>query len=461
MSTILVIDDEKSMRDFLAIMLKKEGYQVQLAENGRTGLNAINKNVFDVIISDIRLPDLDGLELLRQTKKISPDTDFILITAYASTETAVEAVKIGAADYIYKPFDIEEMKIIINRCISKKKLERENVYLKKTVERQFQFENIIGHSPKMQNIFDLIRKISNTNSTILITGESGTGKGILAKAIHYNSLRKDHSFISINCGAMPESLLESELFGHVKGSFTGAVHNKKGLFEVADKGTLLLDEIGETSQAMQVKLLQALQEKTIRPVGGTEEIAVDVRVIAATNQDLQRGVQEARFREDLYYRINVIPIKIPPLRERKEDTHPLAEGFLRKFAKEMNKNITRISPEAMKCLENYDWPGNVRELENAVERAIALEVSDVITVESLPEKVSRLPQRGEIDALRLPQDGIDLEGHIEQIRKEILIEALRRSKGVQKEAAKFVGMSFRSFRYYAKKYRLTKTMALR
>ncbi|HEY7162911.1 MAG TPA: sigma-54 dependent transcriptional regulator, partial [Acidobacteriota bacterium] len=344
MSTILVIDDEKSMRDFLAIMLKKEGYQVQLAENGKTGLNAINKNVFDVIISDIRLPDIDGLELLRQTKKISPDTDFILITAYASTETAVEAVKIGAADYIYKPFDIEEMKIIIHRCISKKKLERENVYLKKTVERQFQFENIIGHSPKMQNIFDLIRKISNTNSTILITGESGTGKGILAKAIHYNSLRKDHSFISINCGAMPESLLESELFGHVKGSFTGAVHNKKGLFEVADKGTLLLDEIGETSQGMQVKLLQALQEKTIRPVGGTEEIPVDVRVIAATNQDLQRAVQEGRFREDLFYRINVIPIKIPPLRERKEDAHPLAEGFLRKFAKEMNKNITRISP---------------------------------------------------------------------------------------------------------------------
>ncbi|HSE42257.1 MAG TPA: sigma-54 dependent transcriptional regulator, partial [Acidobacteriota bacterium] len=279
MSTILVIDDEKSMRDFLAIMLKKEGYQVTLAENGKTALNAINKNVFDVIISDIRLPDSDGLELLRQSKKISPDTDFILITAYASTETAVEAVKIGAADYIYKPFDIEEMKIIINRCISKKKLERENVYLKKSVERQFQFENIIGHSPKMQNIFDLIRKISNTNSTILITGESGTGKGILAKAIHYNSLRKDHSFISINCGAMPESLLESELFGHVKGSFTGAVHNKKGLFEVADKGTLLLDEIGETSQSMQVKLLQALQEKTIRPVGGTEEIPVDVRVI--------------------------------------------------------------------------------------------------------------------------------------------------------------------------------------
>ena len=248
MSTILVIDDEKSMRDFLAIMLKKEGYQVTLAENGKTALNAINKNVFDLIISDIRLPDSDGLELLRQSKKISPDTDFILITAYASTETAVEAVKIGAADYIYKPFDIEEMKIIIHRCFSKKKLERENVYLKKSVERQFQFENIIGHSPKMQNIFDLIRKISNTNSTILITGESGTGKGILAKAIHYNSLRKDNSFISINCGAMPESLLESELFGHVKGSFTGAVHNKKGLFEVADKGTLLLDEIGETSQ---------------------------------------------------------------------------------------------------------------------------------------------------------------------------------------------------------------------
>ena len=460
MSTILVIDDEKSMRDFLAIMLKKEGYQVQLAENGKTALTAISRNVFDVIISDIRLPDIDGLELLKHCKKVSPDTDFILITAYASTETAVEAVKMGAADYIYKPFDIDEMRIIIHRCISKKTLERENVYLKKTVERQFQFENILGHSPKMQNIFDLIRKISNTNSTILITGESGTGKTLVAKAIHYNSHRKDHSFISINCGAMPENLLESELFGHVKGAFTGAVQNKKGLFEAADKGTLLLDEIGEMTQSMQVKLLRALQEKSVRPVGGNDEIQVDVRVIAATNQDLQKAVAENKFREDLFYRVNVIPIRIPPLRDRKEDIHPLAEHFVKKYAQEMQKPIHRISVEAMNCLENYDWPGNVRELENAIERALALEMSDMIAVESLPEKITLLPQRGEITALKIPEHGIDLEAHIEQIRKEVLIEALRRSNGVQKEAAKFVGMSFRSFRYYAKKYNLTKTVAL-
>lgn len=461
MSTILVIDDEKSMRDFLAIMLKKEGYQVHLAENGKEALNAISKNVFDIVISDIRLPDTDGIEILKHSKRVSPDTDFILITAYASTETAVEAVKIGASDYIYKPFDVDELRIILNRCISKKKLERENVFLKKSVERQFQFDNIIGHSPKMKNIFDLIRKISNTNSTVLITGESGTGKELVAKAIHYNSLRKDHSFISINCGAMPEDLLESELFGHVKGAFTGAIQNKKGLFEVADKGTLLLDEIGEMSLTMQVKLLRALQERRIRPVGGTEESAIDVRIIAATNQNLQQFVEQTKFREDLYYRVNVIPIQIPPLRERKEDILTLADHFLKKYAIEMAKPITRISAEAMNYLESYDWPGNVRELENAIERAVALEVSDVVTSESLPEKVNHLPPRGDSKAFQFPDYGIDLEGHVEQIRKEFLIEALRRSKGVQKDAASLVGMSFRSFRYYAKKYNLSKAVALR
>ena len=460
MSTILVIDDEKSMRDFLAIMLKKEGYQVSLAEDGKTAFHRINKNVYDVVISDIRLPDTNGIEILKHCKKISPDTDFILITAYASTETAVEAVKIGAADYVYKPFDIDELRIIINRCISKRRLERENVYLKKSVERQLQFENIIGSSPRMQIIFELVRKISGANSTILITGESGTGKELVAKAIHINSLRKDNTFVFINCGAMPESLLESELFGHVKGAFTGAIQNKKGLFEAADKGTLLLDEIGEMSQGMQVKLLRALQEKSIRPVGGTEEIPIDVRVIAATNQDLQKAVEEGKVREDLYYRINVIGIKIPPLRERKEDIRLLAEHFVRKYSQEMSKAATRLTAESMKCLENYDWPGNVRELENAIERAIALETSDVISPESLPEKITHLPQRGDWTSFRIPDRGIDLEGHIEQIRREILVEALRRCNGVQKEAAKFVGMSFRSFRYYAKKYHLTKSILL-
>jgi len=460
MSTILVIDDERSMRDFLAIMLKKEGYQVNVAEDGKSAYQAINKNVYDVVISDIRLPDTNGIEILKHCKKVSPDTDFILITAYASTETAVEAVKIGAADYVYKPFDIDELRIIINRCISKKKLEREHVYLKKSVERQLQFENIIGSSPRMQIIFDLIRKVSGTNSTILITGESGTGKELVAKAIHVNSLRKDNAFVFINCGAMPESLLESELFGHVKGAFTGAVTNKKGLFEVADKGTLLLDEIGEMSLGMQVKLLRALQEKQIRPVGGTEEIPIDVRVIAATNQDLQKAVQDGKMREDLFYRINVIPIKIPPLRERKEDIRLLADHFVRKYSQEMGKGISRLASEAIRYLENYEWPGNVRELENAIERAIALETSEVISTESLPEKITHLPQQGDWTIFKIPERGIDLEGHIEQMRREVLVEALRRCNGVQKDAAKFVGMSFRSFRYYAKKYRLTKSIVV-
>ncbi|HJZ13272.1 MAG TPA: sigma 54-interacting transcriptional regulator, partial [Acidobacteriota bacterium] len=310
------------------------------------------------------------------------------------------------------------------------------------------------------NIFDLIRKVSITNSTILITGESGTGKELVAKAIHYNSLRKDEAFISINCAAMPESLLESELFGHVKGAFTGAVQNKKGLFEVADRGTILLDEIGEMSMGMQVKLLRTLQERCVRPVGGTEEIPADVRVIASTNQDLQKSVEDGKFREDLFYRVNVIPIKIPPLRDRKEDILPLAEHFLKKYS-HVNTPVMRISTEAMKYLENYEWPGNVRELENAIERAMALELSGMITPASLPEKITLLPQQHEWPAFKLPKDGIDLEGHIEQIRKEYLIEALRACNGVQKEAAKFVGMSFRSFRYYAKKYQLTKAIALR
>jgi two-component system, NtrC family, response regulator PilR len=461
MSTILVIDDEKSIRDMLAIMLKRQGYHVSLAENGKTAINAINKNVFDLVISDIRLPDTNGIEILKHSKKVSPETEFILITAFASQDTAVEAVKNGAADYIYKPFDIDDLKIKVGKCISKKKLERENVLLKRSIERETQFENIIGGSPKMQLIFDLVRKISTTNSTILVSGDSGTGKELVAKAIHYNSLRKDKPFVSINCGAMPESLLESELFGHVKGAFTGAVQNKKGLFEVADRGTLLLDEIGEMPYGMQVKLLRALQEKSIRPVGGTEEIPVDVRVVAATNQDLHKAVELGRVREDLFYRINVIPIKIPSLRERKEDIRLLAEHFMKKYAAEMNKNIKRISPEALKSLENYEWPGNVRELENAIERAIALEPQDVITVESLPEKVSHLPQQLDWAVFRIPEHGLDIEGHLEQIRKEALLEALRRCNGVQKEAAKLVRMSFRSFRYYAKKYQLTKAMALR
>ena len=445
----------------LSIMLKRQGYHVSVAENGKTALNAINKNVFDLVISDIRLPDMTGIDILKHSKKTSPETDFILITAFASQETAVEAVKNGAADYVYKPFDIDDLKIKIANCISKKKLERENIFLKRSVERQLQFENIIGVSPKMQIIFDLVRKISSTSSTILIAGESGTGKELFAKAIHYNSLRKDGPFVSVNCGAMPESLLESELFGHVRGAFTGAVLNKKGLFEVADRGTLLLDEIGEMHQGMQVKLLRALQEKSIRPVGGTEEIPIDVRVIAATNQDLQKAVESGKLREDLFYRINVIPLRIPPLRERKEDIRLLVDHFIKKYFKEMGRNISRITPEAMKYLENYDWPGNVRELENAVERALALEPSDIITLESLPEKVTHLPQQSDGAAFRIPDYGLDLEGHLEQIRKEALIEALRRCNGVQKEAAKLVRMSFRSFRYYAKKYKLTKAMALR
>ena len=454
MDRVLIVDDEKGMRDFLSILLKKEGYAVAQSESADRAAEQIGKGEFDLIISDISMPGKSGLEVLKQTKAQNPDTPVILITAYASTESAIEALKLGAYDYIVKPFDVEEMKAVVRNALEKRRLEHENRALKRELKEKLRFDEMVGGGPRMREVFDLIAKIAPTNSTVLVSGESGTGKELVARAIHAGSPCRDRPFVSINCGALPDELLESELFGHTRGSFTGAVAAKKGLFEVADGGTIFLDEIGDTTPAMQIKLLRVLQERRIRRVGGTDEIEVNVRVLAATNQDLEQMVKQKRFREDLYYRINVIQIRMPALREKPEDIPKLALHFLIKYSRIMGKKITRINEDAMRRLTGHDWPGNVRELENVLERAVALETSDAITEESLSRDVRSGNRPAQEFPLALGDSGIDLERQLERLREHYMDEALRRAQGVQTKAAEILGMSFRSFRYFAKKYRL-------
>lgn len=450
-SKILVVEDENSMRNLLSLMLKKQ-YQVDAAASGEEAIKQLSQKLYDLVITDISLPGISGIEVLRRVKENSPETSVIMITAYASTESAIEALKIGASDYIVKPFNIEEIKIIIANELDKKRLEQENLLLKDQLKKKHDFGEIVGKSPRMMEILSIIYKVADTNTTILISGESGTGKEAIARAIHDNSSRRDKQFVSINCGALPEGVLESELFGHMKGAFTGAEVTKRGLFEIADHGTIFLDEIGETSPAMQVKLLRVLQDRKVRRVGGTEEIEVDVRVIAATNQNLEKLVKEKKFREDLFYRINVIEIKMPPLREKKEDISILAEHFLKKFNKIMNKDIKGFSDAAMEALQAYQWPGNVRELENALERAVTLEISSKIRLESLSKNIRMGEQAISDDEKISLGTGIHLESYLEELRKEYMSKALEKCNGVQSQAAKMLGMTFRSFRYFAKKY---------
>jgi two-component system, NtrC family, response regulator PilR len=456
---ILVVDDERSMRELLAIVLRREGYEVLLAENGRTAIDLLGREPVDILISDIKMPDLSGVDVLRAAKKIDQDILGIMITAFASTETAVEAMRLGACDYLSKPFDIDLLKMKVREKIENRQLKQENVLLKRTLGLSHQFSNIIGRSEAMLEVFKMIETIARTNSTILLTGESGTGKGLVAQAIHFHSLRREKPMVSLNCGALPENLLESELFGHMRGSFTGADTNKKGLLEVAERGTVFLDEIGEMSAVMQVKLLRVLQERRFRRVGGLEELQADIRVIAATNQDLVKAIAEGRFREDLYYRINVIPISLPPLRERREDIPLLAEHFKAKYTEQMEKQITGISHETMDLLVRHDWPGNIRELENVMERAVALEATPVVLPDSLPANIrgeTTLRSHGPAltPANGLPEAGFDLEAHVQEIERGYIAEALKRAGGVQVKAAELLGMSFRSFRYYVKKYNL-------
>ena len=436
---ILVVDDERSMRELLAIVLGREGYEVVAAENGRQALDELERRPVDLLISDIHMPDMTGLDVLRTAKGMNPDLAGIMVTAFASTETAIEALRMGAYDYIHKPFNVDELKIVVTGALERRRLKRENVLLKRVLGERHQFSNIIGRSESMIAVFELIETIAQTTSTVLVTGESGTGKELAARAIHFNSPRKDRPFVAVNCGALTETLLESELFGHVRGAFTGAATNKKGLIEVAERGTIFLDEVGEMSPLMQVKLLRVLQERVFRRVGGTDEIAADIRIITATNRDLAQMVAENRFREDLYYRINVIPLHLPPLRERGEDIPILAEHFVTRFAAELGKPVQGLAAESLSLLVQYHWPGNIRELENAMERAVALE---------------RTPVEEVLESDTLPDSGFDLERHVREIERQYITEALRRTDGVKVKAAELLGMSFRSFRYYAKKYGL-------
>lgn len=453
---ILVVDDEESIREFLEIMLRKEGYEITLAEDGLKAKELIQKKSFDMIISDLQMPNMTGIELLKYVRQDFPEMLFMMITAFGTTETAVEAMKMGAYDYLTKPFKIDEVRINIANALRSKNLEFENRSLKKELGKEFSFQNIIGNSPAMHHVFDLIKRVSQAPTNILVTGESGTGKEVIAKAIHYNGPLKDRPFVTINCGAIPENLMESEMFGHKKGSFTGAIADKPGLFEVADGGTLFLDEVGELPLSIQVKLLRSLQERVIRRVGATEDTKVDVRIIAATNRNLEEMVQKGTFRQDLYYRLNVIHIKTPGLRERKEDIPLLAQHFLKKYNDKLNKNISSISSDAMENLKKYDYPGNVRELENMIERTVALEGGATILPESLPPLVNTSSGRklASSNEIQVTDDGVDLDKIIGQIEKELIIKAVHQANGIKKRAAKLLNITFRSMRYRIEKYNL-------
>ena len=450
---VLVVDDEQSLRELLEIFLRKEGFAVSTAPTAEDGLVQAKAAEFDLIISDIKMADMTGIDFLRELRDTGFSGQFILLTAFASAETAIQALKMGAFDYILKTENfMEELKLVVYSALENRRLREENTYLRREFKKAHGMGNLIGKSKKMQDLFKMIEVVSATNSTVLITGESGTGKELVAKAIHLNSPRAEEAFVSVNCGAFTESLLESELFGYMRGAFTGATTNKKGLFEVADKGTIFLDEIGDTSLAMQVKLLRVLQERTIRRVGGTEEIPVDVRIIAATNRDLSAMVAENQFREDLFYRISVIPLQISPLRHRRDDIPLLADHFLSRLNASMGKKIDRLSDDALKRIETYEWPGNVRELENAMERAFILETSNELSAQHLPESVATSSRMRAITDF--PQEGFDLEAYVEGLQKGFLEEALRRTDGVQVKAAELLRMSYRSFRHYMQKYNI-------
>jgi two-component system, NtrC family, response regulator PilR len=461
MAHILVVDDERSICELLEITFRKEGHRVEVAHSVEAAKRKLESGIFDIIISDIRMPGEGGVDLLKFTKEIAPNTFFLLVTGVPTVETAIAAINSGADRYVIKDHElVDQLRRAVREVFESLKWKKEAGYLRRELRRLTGLDNIVGQSPKMRAIFDLIQTVAPQTSRVLITGESGTGKELVARAIHENSLRAQAPFITINCGAFPESLLESELFGYMKGAFTGANENRRGLFQAADGGTLFMDEIGNMSLTMQVRLYRVLQEGKVRPIGSTEETDVDVRIIAATNKDFEKEIAEGRFREDLYYRLSVIPIQLPSLHERREDIPLLARHFLERFRKTMEKPIEGISPEAMSKLESYDWPGNVRELENTIERAVALETSTQISLRVLPDRVAGnappaalLSSTGE-GAQEFPEAGVNFESEIARTEKQYLQMALEKSDGVRTRAADLLKISYRSFRHYAKKHGL-------
>jgi two-component system response regulator PilR (NtrC family) len=444
---ILVVEDEKSMREVLRVLLESEGYEVVSASNGVDGLGLMEKDIFDLIITDIKMPGADGFAVLKKSMELSPDTLVVMITAFGTTEAAVEAMKLGAYDYVHKPFKIDEIRLIVKNALDKRRLKAEVSILREKVKTAYVPENIIGKSPAIQEILRILPRIAENSSNVLITGESGTGKEIIANAIHNMSRRKDRSLVAINCASLPEGLLESELFGHMKGAFTGAHNNKQGLFEVADRGTLFLDEVVEMPVNLQSKLLRAIENGSFRRLGGTSDVTVDVRIISATNRDPKEAVKAGLLREDLYYRLNAIPLHLPALRERKEDIPLFIDYFLKKFS----PRKIRLSNRAVQMLINHSWHGNVRELENAIEQTVLFTDSEDITESNLPQEIT--------DSLRIPSvhaldisKGIDLECIMEDMEKTYLLEALKTAGGRKMDAAKLLGLSFRSFRHRLAKY---------
>jgi len=459
MPHILVVDDEKSIGELLEITFRKEGHRVEVVHSVEAAKRKLESQIFDIIISDVRMPGESGVDLLKFAKEISPSSFFLLMTALPALDTAIAALNSGADRYVIKGHSlVDQLRLAVHEVSESLKWKKEAGYLRRELRRLTGLDNIIGQSPNMRAIFDMIQTVAPQTSRVLITGESGTGKELVARAIHENSVRAQAPFITINCGAFPETLLESELFGYMKGAFTGANENRQGLFQAAHGGTLFMDEIGNMSLTMQVKLYRVLQEGKVRPIGSTEESDVDVRIIAATNKEFEKEIAEGRFREDLYYRLSVIPIQVPPLRDRRDDIPLLARHFLERFCKTMEKPIQGISPEAMTCLESYDWPGNVRELENTMERAVALETGREISLKVLPDRIAGYSGSSigvpEGQAAGFPVDGVDFEKEIAAAERRYLQAALVKADGVRTRASELLKISYRSFRHYAKKHNL-------
>jgi DNA-binding NtrC family response regulator len=441
MEKILIVDDDREILEVIAEILRQAGYDVDQAEDGRVAIRRIEDDFYDLVITDLNLPKVDGMKVLQYVVDQSPDTMCIILTGYGTIKSSVEAIKMGAFDYISKPVKSDEILIVVEKALKFRQLERENILLKQQLRKKYRFENFIGDSKPIQKVFELIEKVADTDSTVLITGESGTGKELIAKAIHYNSNRRDNPMVVINCGAIPEELLESELFGHEKGAFTGAHKMRVGRFELANGGTIFLDEIGDMSPNLQVKLLRVLQEQKFERVGGTRTLEIDVRIIAATNKNLINAVTKGSFREDLFYRLNVIPVKVPPLRIRKSDIPLLVDFFLKKFNKQKRKRIEGLAPEALDTLTAYGWPGNVRELENLIERLVILANGDVIDMDDVPESIKGKTARMESLDVKIPKDGIVFDHAVEEYEKKLILQALSETNWVKTKAAKLLNIN--------------------